>query len=153
MKEFLIHAGGIGTYLVEAGVIYGMVSHEYVGFPLIVVAGFGFLFICAYIAWVASRATRPAPAAPQARARVVEEEPHVLPTPWPLVFSVATVLVVVGAMTIHWVLIAAAAVFVAAGVGWLIDVMRQWRHPPHHAAGSVSPHGPVTDAVDTHEGA
>jgi hypothetical protein len=54
-------------------------------------------------------------------------EPHVGPTIWPLVFALSMVPLVVGALGSRWLLVVGGAVFVVAGVGWLLDVQRQWQ--------------------------
>lgn len=140
MRDFLIHIAGIGTYLVEAAIIYGLVTHEFVGFPLLLVAGLGFLYLAGYVLW-GLRRVRPLAAAGEAEAVEAEEEPHVGPTIWPLVFALSTVLLTVGAILSRWVLVAGGAVFLAAAVGWFLDVLKQWRHPATPAV----PTGPATD--------
>lgn len=148
MKPFVMHAAGIGGFLIEAGVIYGIVTHDFNGTPLILTAGFGFLYLSFYLVW-ATRTVRPqvyegAPAAVEA-----EEEPHVSSTPWPLVFSLAAVLLIVGAVSSQWFFLVGGIIFLMAGIGWFVDVIRQWKHPPTHPV----PPGPATDAVDAHKGA
>jgi hypothetical protein len=54
-----------------------------------------------------------------------------------LVFAVSAIGLVIGAVAVRWALLPGAILFVLAGVGWVLDVHRQWHH---HAAG-LSGHG------------
>lgn len=148
MKVFLMHTAGIGTFLIEAGVIYGMVSGDFQTLPLILTVGAGFGYLCVYLVW-ATRRVRPQVYGGEPAAVEAEEEPHVTPTPWPLVFAVAALLLAVGAIASHWFLLAGAVIFLFAGVGWFIDIVRQWRHHPTQPV----PPGPATDVVDARKGA
>ena len=57
------------------------------------------------------------------------EEPEEVPqTIWPFVVSIAALLLVIGAVGIHWVLILSAIVFVGAGAGWFLEIQRQRIH-------------------------
>jgi len=76
-------------------------------------------------------------ATPRAAETAADEEPHVGPTIWPLVFAVSTIGLVLGAVAVRWALLPGAILFVLASVGWVLDVHRQWHH---HAAG-LSGHG------------
>jgi ribose/xylose/arabinose/galactoside ABC-type transport system permease subunit len=134
--------------LVEAGIIYGIVTHDVQGAPMILTVGACFLYLVIYLVW-ATRKVKPKVETDHPAAVEAEEEPHVLPTPWPLVFSVAAVLLVVGAVASQWFLLAGGIVFAMAGIGWFVDVVRQWKHPPTHPV----PPGPATDVVDAHKGA
>jgi hypothetical protein len=69
-----------------------------------------------------------------------EDEPHVPPTIWPLVFAVSTIGIVLGSVGPRWVLAAGAVVLVVSLVGWSLDVRRQWRHHDH-ATGVGAAHG------------
>jgi Cytochrome c oxidase subunit IV len=72
-----------------------------------------------------------------------DDEPHVGPTIWPLVFALSGAVLVVGILVTRWALVAGAVVFVAAAAGWIHDVYRQWRHHaharPHATAGTHIP--------------
>jgi len=76
-------------------------------------------------------------ATPPAADTAADEEPHVGPTIWPLVFAVSAIGLVLGAVAVRWALLPGAILFVLASVGWVLDVHRQWHH---HAAG-LSGHG------------
>jgi Cytochrome c oxidase subunit IV len=114
---------GLAVFLVAAGVIYGSTSHEYVGTSLFLVAAAGFAFIGLFV----RRSVRVA-AREDMSAEHAEEEPHVAPTIWPFVLSLAGVALVLGAFVSKWLLAVGAILFVIAGIGWFADVGRQWGH-------------------------
>jgi hypothetical protein len=113
-----------GVFLVVAGVVYGIHSREYQGLTLMLTTAGGALLFGGYLSQALQRATAIGAAG---RAAPPEGEPHVGPTIWPLVFALSMVPLVVGTLGSRWVLAVGAAVFVVAGVGWLLDVQRQWR--------------------------
>jgi len=118
---------GLALFLVAAGLIYGSTSHEYVGTLLFVVGSAGFAFIGLFVRRAVRATAREARSEEHA-----EEEPHVTPTIWPFVLSLAGVALVLGAIISTWLLAIGAALFVAGGVGWFADTGRQWgngRHP------------------------
>ena len=116
----------LAMFLVIAGIIYGSTSHEYVGTFLFIVGAAGFAFIGLFVRRVVRAAARESGTDEHA-----EEEPHVTPTIWPFVLSLAGVALVLGAVINKWLLAVAAALFLAAGVGWFADVGRQWSHDRH----------------------
>ncbi|HET9840889.1 MAG TPA: cytochrome c oxidase subunit 4 [Nocardioides sp.] len=128
-----------GAFLVVAGVLYGLHSREYQGLTLMLTTAGGAFLFGGYLTQALQRATaiQAAEAAPAA-----EGEPHVGPTIWPLVFALSMVPLVVGALGSRWVLAVGGVVFVVAGVGWLLDVQRQWQ--AHYGGG----HGPATHGAD-----
>lgn len=131
---------GLGVFLVVAGVAYGLHSREYQGLTLILTTAGGALLFGGYLAQALQRATAPQPVG---HVPAEEGEPHVGPTIWPLVFALSMVPLVVGALGSRWVLVVGGVVFVVAGVGWLLDVQRQWqvhygRDPEHAAHGADS---------------
>jgi hypothetical protein len=80
-----------------------------------------------------------------------DDEPHVKPTIWPLVFAVSSVALVVGIVANRWALIVGGAFFVAAAAGWIVDVRHQWHHHAHTsaaAAGHVPSQGGAHDGTD-----
>ena len=128
----------LGAFLMVAGVVYGLHSSDYEGLALILTVAGGSLLVGGYLAQALQRAGV-AVSADQPRA--AEGEPHVGPTIWPLVFALSMVPLVVGALGSRWVLWVGAVVFVVAGVGWLLDVQRQWQahyggNPGHMAHGT-----------------
>ena len=118
---------GLAVFLGVAGIIYGITSGEYIGTVLFLVASAGFAYIGLFVRRTVRVAAREA--AVEERA---EEEPHVTPTIWPFVFSLAGVGLVLGAVINRWVLAVGAALFVAAGVGWFVDISRQWGEERRH---------------------
>ncbi|HEX9375292.1 MAG TPA: cytochrome c oxidase subunit 4 [Actinomycetota bacterium] len=117
---------GLALFLVVAGLIYGSTSHEYLGTLLFVVGAGGFAFIGLFV----RRAVRVT--AREGRSKEhPEEEPHVTPTIWPFVLSLAGVGLVLGAVVNQWLLAVGAALFVTASVGWFADVRRQWGNGAH----------------------
>lgn len=133
----------LGVFLVVAGVAYGLHSYEWEGFTLILTTAGGALLFGGYLAQALQRAK----AASATDSVYVEEgEPHVGPTIWPLVFALSMVPMVVGALGSAWVLAVGAVVFLVAGVGWLLDVHRQWQHHYSHGSVHAVPRGPDTSA-------
>jgi hypothetical protein len=155
-----------GVFLIVAGVVYGVIAGDYEGLTLSLTVAGGALLFGGYASSALRRARTtlgsatessapsgddsatpaagetPAPPATQTRTPPAAEtaadaEPHVGPTIWPLVFAVSAIGLVLGAVAVRWALLAGAILFVLAGVGWVLDVHRQWHH---HAAG-LSGHG------------
>jgi hypothetical protein len=165
--------GAFGVFLVVAGVVYGVIAGDYEGLTLSLTVAGGALLFGGYASSALRRArttlgsatestatsaddsatpatsrtpTQPATQTrtPPAAEAAADAEPHVGPTIWPLVFAVSAIGLVVGAVAVRWVLLPGAILFVLAGVGWVLDVHRQWHH---HAAG-LSGHGSgVLEAV------
>ncbi len=116
---------GLALFLIAAGTVYGLTSHELVGTPLLLISAGCF----AYIGLFVRREVRAAATQTEADTRRADEaEPHVGPTIWPFVFSLAAVGLALGAIFNHWLLAAGGALFAAAAGGWFVDVGRQWRH-------------------------
>ncbi|MDP9340837.1 MAG: cytochrome c oxidase subunit 4 [Actinomycetota bacterium] len=115
---------GLAVFLGVAGVVYAVASHEYVGTSLLLIATACFAFLGLYV----RRAVRAAAAESRADSAEKAEEPHIAPTIWPFVFSLAAVGLALGAIVSRWLIPVGAALFVAAGVGWFLDVGRQWGH-------------------------
>jgi len=126
-----------GVFLVVAGVVYGIHSRDYQGLTLILTTAGGAFLFGGYLSQALQRATAIQSAE---RATAAEGEPHVGPTIWPLVFALSMVPLVVGALGSRWVLAVGGVVFLVAGVGWLLDVQRQWQA---HYSGE---HGPPASA-------
>lgn len=133
-----------GVFLVVAGVGYGIHSRDYQGLTLILTTAGGAFLFGGYLSQALQRATA-IQSADQTTA--AEGEPHVGPTIWPLVFALSMVPLVVGALGSRWVLVVGGVVFLVAGVGWLLDVQRQWQahfsgeHGPPAAAPTAGPDG------------
>lgn len=128
----------LGVFLVVAGIAYGIHSKDYQGLTLILTTAGGAFVFGGYLAQALQRATA---IESTAGSSTHDGEPHVGPTIWPLVFALSMVPLVVGALGSRWVLVVGGVVFVVAGIGWLLDVQRQWRahyagdmgHPAHGA--------------------
>ena len=159
----------LGAFLLGAGVVYGVLARDYEGLTLSLTVAGGALLFGGYGSSALRRArtalgsaaestapsadesgTPPATETPTlpTMETAADEEPHVEPTIWPLVFAVSAIGLVLGAVAVRWALIPGAILFVLASVGWVLDVHRQWHH---HAAG-LSGHGSgVLESVsDTH---
>jgi Cytochrome c oxidase subunit IV len=120
---------GFGGFLLVTGVIYGAVTYEWEGTTLMLIVAGGALLVGAYLVSAVHRA-RVALAAEAAAVPLggPDAEPHVGPTIWPLVIALATIGLVVGAVGPLWALVGGGALFIAAGIGWILDVRQQWRH-------------------------
>jgi hypothetical protein len=125
----------VGAFLIATGVAYGVHSQDYEGLTLMLTTAGGALLIGGYLAQALQRATATAERGPV----LPEGEPHVGPTLWPLVFALSMVPLVVGALGSRWVLMVGAVAAVVAGVGWVLDVQRQWQ--VHYRDHAHSAHG------------
>jgi hypothetical protein len=56
-------------------------------------------------------------------------EPEVLPTIWPLVFSLSAVLLMLGVIVTPWLFVLGGVVFLLAAAGWVREVTRARAHP------------------------
>ncbi len=124
MSVFGRIALGLAAFLIVAGLVYGITSHEWMGAMLFVLAAAGFAFIGVFV----RHSVREAAAA---ETDASHEEPHVGPTIWPFVLAVGAFGLVLGAAVSPWVAVVGAALFVVAGIGWFLDVGRQWSHDRH----------------------
>lgn len=114
----------LALFLVVVGIVYGVTSHEFVGTPLLLIAAGGSAFVGWFIRSALRDADADSPVGEDAEQGTAE--PHVGPTIWPLVFSLSAVGFVLGAVVSTWLLLLGAVLFVAASVGWLLDVRHQW---------------------------
>ena len=121
---------GLGVFLILDGIAYGFHSRDIDGVVLILTVAGGALVIGSYLIRGVHRASVVREA--EAGEATTETEPHVEPTIWPLVFAVAMIGLVVGALGATWALVEGGVLLVVALVGWALDVRRQWQH--HHAA-------------------
>jgi hypothetical protein len=112
---------GLALFLVAAGLVYGITSKEYIGASLLLIAAAGF----AFMGLVIRRAMRASAAGEHEGEEV---EPHVGPTIWPFVLSLAAVVVGMGTIITPWLIVVGAAILAVAAVGWFADVGRQWEH-------------------------
>jgi len=131
---------GLGAFLIVMGIVYALVTKEYEGgTEMLTVAG-GALLIGVYLTRAVQRARAGVAAQAAGAAPPGDDEPHVPPTIWPLVFALSTIGIVLGSVGPRWVLAAGAVVLVVSLVGWSLDVRRQWRHHDH-ATGVGAAHG------------
>jgi hypothetical protein len=128
---------GLGAFLIAAGVIYGVHSHDYEGLTLSIIVAGGTLIIGGYLGSVLRRARTTLATMAAAPGSAADEEPHVGPTIWPLVFAVSAIGLVIGTVSSRWALLPGGVLFVAASVGWVRDVHRQWHHHAASHAGAV----------------
>jgi hypothetical protein len=119
---------GLAVFLGVAGILYTVTAHEYVGAPLLLIASACIAYVGSYVRRaVKVSATEAAGEGPGGEA----EEPHVGPTIWPFVFSLAAVGLALGAIVSRWLIVVGGVLFVAAGIGWFMDIGRQWGHGGH----------------------
>ncbi len=129
----------LGGFLIVAGVVYGVVARDYEGLTLALTVAGGALLVGWYGLSVLRRSRSALIAAAAGADPGAAGEPHVGPTIWPLVFAVATIGLVVGAVANRLALLPGALLFVAASIGWVLDIHRQWQH--HFAASTVDDDG------------
>jgi len=132
---------GLGAFLIVMGIVYGLVTGEYEGTTEMLTVAGGGLLIGVYLTRAVQRARAAVAAQAAGAGPAGEEEPHVPPTIWPLVFAVSTIGIVLGAVGPRWVLAAGAVVLVVSLVGWSLDVRRQWSHHDHAAGAGAAPGG------------
>lgn len=114
------------AYLLLAGAIYWLTgSEEYLGAVLILTTASALAYVGIYL----RRAVRVADREPDAPAVGL---PHVGPTIWPFVFSVAAGIVAAGALAAQWLLGFGVAILVVAGIGWVFDIRHQRQAAGHH---------------------
>ena len=113
----------LAGFLLVAGAVYGLTSHELTGGPLLLAASVTFC----YLGIVArSQARR---SAAEGEGHTAEEaEAVVTPTIWPFGFAIAAATMVLGLIVTRWILIAAAIAFALSVAGWLRDVARSHAH-------------------------
>lgn len=120
----------LGIFLIIDGILYGLASRDIDGLVLLLTVAGGALVIGSYFVRGVHRAEAAQAAGPSAT--VAETEPHVAPTIWPLIFAVAMIGLVLGALGQTWALVEGGILLVVALAGWALDVRRQWQH--HQAA-------------------
>lgn len=137
----------LGSFLIVAGLIYGAVTglmgpqKEWEGFTLILTVAGGALVIGSYFTRAVQRA-RERLAAETAGAAAADDEPHVAPTIWPLIFALSMIGLVIGAVESRWALVGGGVLLIAALAGWSLDIRRQWRHHDHTASPEAAHGGP-----------
>lgn len=112
----------LAAFLLIAGTVYGLTSHEHVGTTLLLAAAATFCFL-GLVSRMVARA--------EAGSEPEEMEIHVAPTIWPFGFAVAAVIIAFGLVFTPLILIAGAIVFVLSAAGWIRDVARSRAHAGH----------------------
>ena len=139
---------GLAIFLVVDSIVYIVTAHEYTGGPLILITGLAFAFLCTNLWLTAHRAERQVKKDPTELGAV--ELDHVSPTIWPAAFSVAAILLAIGAAIVWWLMIPGGILFVASAIGWFLDVRTQRIH--HGGPGHGSGAGSGQDAVSRGSG-
>ena len=117
----------LAGFLVIAGAVYGITSHEYAGAPLLLVGGATFSYLGLVGRSVVRRSERDAAGSGPGG----EGEVHVAPTIWPFAFSIAGLIIVLGLIVNPWILAIGVVAFAVSAAGWLREVLR----------GHADPHG------------
>jgi Cytochrome c oxidase subunit IV len=138
---------GLAIFLVVDSTVYLVTAHEYTGGPLLLITGLAFAFLCANFWIIAHRAERQVKQDPTELGAVVLD--HVGPTVWPAAFSVAAILLAIGAAIVWWLMIPGGILFVACAIGWFLDVRVQ---RTHHRSGLDAGHGSGHEAVSDGSG-
>ncbi len=113
---------GLAVFLLVAGAVYGVTSHEPAGTTLLLVASATFWFLAFVTRHVAKQE------AEQTSQDEVEVEVHIGPTIWPFGFAIAAFVVALGLIVSSWILIPGAVFVVVCAAGWFRDVARS--HAP-----------------------
>lgn len=133
----------IALFLVVDGSIYLATAREWTGGLLILATSIAFIYMGYILRGAVRRASREMAEDPSAQVGGVELD-HVGPTIWPVGFAVAAIVLVVGTVTVHWLLIPGVILFVASALGWFMDVRHQ--HEAHHGTSDDVSHEPTAPA-------
>jgi hypothetical protein len=117
---------GLAIFLVVDSTVYIITAHEYTGGPLILITGLAFAFLCTNFWIIAHRAETQVKKDPTELGAVVLD--HVGPTIWPAAFSIAAILLAIGAAIVWWLMIPGGIMFVACAIGWWMDIRTQRTH-------------------------
>lgn len=127
MRVTIRLAFALSLFLLTAGTVYAVTAREWQGAVLMIAGSAAALYIGISLRLAerhAALSTDIEPGSGEA-----SEEPEEVPqTIWPFVASLAALLLVIGAVGIHWVLILSVIVFVGAGAGWFTEIQRQRIH-------------------------
>lgn len=126
MKPVSRVAFALSAFLLVAAAVYWLTAYEDQGATYLLITGVAF----GYVGLVARGAARHAERAdPEVQPTAVEEqeaeEEQVLPTAWPLAFSLGAILLVLAVVVARWIVILAVIAFAAAALGWMRDVRQQ----------------------------
>lgn len=121
----------LAGFLLIAGAVYLITSHEYAGALLLLIGGATF----SYLSLVGRSVLRRAEKDTASSDAGGEEEVHVPPTIWPFAFSVAGVIIAVGFIVSPWILAIGVLAFAVSAAGWLRDIARGHRRPDRSEKG------------------
>ena len=113
----------LAGFLLVAGTVYGLTSHELTGTPLLLAASATFCYLGLVARSQARRSVEDGEGHP-----AEEDEAVVMPTIWPFGFAIAAATIMLGLFVSRWILIAAAIAFALSVAGWLRDVARGHAH-------------------------
>jgi hypothetical protein len=113
----------LAGFLLIAGTVYGLTSHEVTGTPLLLAASVTFFYLGLVARNQARRSAEEGESPP-----ADETEAVVSPTIWPFGFAIAAATMMLGLFVSRWILIAAGFVFALSVAGWLRDVARGHAH-------------------------
>jgi hypothetical protein len=116
----------LAGFLLVAGTVYGLTSHEVTGTPLLLAASVTFCYLGLVARSQARRSAEDGEGHPAEEGE--EGEAVVAPTIWPFGFAIAAATMMLGLFLSRWILIAAAIVFAFSVAGWLRDVARGHAH-------------------------
>ncbi len=114
----------LAGFLLIAGAVYGITSHELAGAPLLLVGGATFC----YLGLVGRSVVRRSEKEAEGPSHTDEGEVHVASTIWPFVFSIAGVIIALGFIVNVWILAIGVPVFAVSVAGWLREVLRGHAH-------------------------
>lgn len=119
----------LAGFLLVAGGVYGLTSHELTGGPLLLAASVTFCYLGLVSRSQARRSTAEGEGQPVDEAEAGDEDEAVVaPTIWPFGFAIAAATMMLGLFVSRWILIAAAIVFALSVAGWFRDVARGHAH-------------------------
>jgi hypothetical protein len=121
----------LAGFLLIAGVVYLITSHEYAGALLLLIGGVTF----SYLSLVGRSVVRRAEKDTASSDADGEEEVHIPPTIWPFAFSVAGLIIAVGLIVSPWILAIGVLAFATSAAGWLRDIDRGHRRPDRSEKG------------------
>jgi len=121
----------LAGFLLIAGAVYLITSHEYAGAPLLLIGGATFSYLGIVGRSVLRRAEKDTANSDAGE----EEEVHIPPTIWPFAFSVAGVIIAVGFIVSPWILAIGVLAFAVSAAGWLRDIARGHRRPDRSEKG------------------
>jgi hypothetical protein len=113
----------LAGFLLIAGAVYGVTAHEYAGAPLLLVGGATFTYL-ALVGRSVVRRSDPEASGPLPG----DEEVQVPSTIWPFAFSIAGVVIVLGAIVSVWILAIGVLVLAVSAAGWLREIARGHAH-------------------------